>query len=190
MSALADVQAALKAAGLAENIVPIPFTVTAVTDRRQDHADRFRHGRSGSSAALGRFGSRRRILAAAGIDAGRIENIVVTHFHPDHISGLMAKDTNARAVPESHNPRAGARTCMVDRSVRAAGRARLGQPHQGHAGHLEERQSIRGRQGSRAGHPRDRHARPHAGPHELSRGLGQPAADHPGRHHQHPARCS
>ena len=30
-AALADVQAALKAAGLAENIVPIPFTVTAVT---------------------------------------------------------------------------------------------------------------------------------------------------------------
>jgi glyoxylase-like metal-dependent hydrolase (beta-lactamase superfamily II) len=31
-------------------------------------------------------------LTAAGIDPASITNIVVTHFHPDHIYGLMAKD--------------------------------------------------------------------------------------------------
>jgi glyoxylase-like metal-dependent hydrolase (beta-lactamase superfamily II) len=31
-------------------------------------------------------------LTAAGIDPASITNIVITHFHPDHIYGLMAKD--------------------------------------------------------------------------------------------------
>ncbi|MFX5877507.1 MBL fold metallo-hydrolase, partial [Acinetobacter baumannii] len=32
-------------------------------------------------------------LAAAGIDVAKIETIVVTHFHPDHVFGLMEKDS-------------------------------------------------------------------------------------------------
>ena len=36
---------------------------------------------------------------AAGIDPGEVTNIVVSHFHPDHITGLMAKDTNAPIFP-------------------------------------------------------------------------------------------
>ena len=34
-------------------------------------------------------------MKAAGIDPGSVNLILVSHFHPDHIFGLMAKDTNA-----------------------------------------------------------------------------------------------
>ena len=40
-------------------------------------------------------------MAAAGLDAKDVKTIVVSHFHPDHISGLMAKDTNAQMFPEA-----------------------------------------------------------------------------------------
>jgi glyoxylase-like metal-dependent hydrolase (beta-lactamase superfamily II) len=40
-------------------------------------------------------------LAAAGIDPAKIDMIVVTHFHPDHIFGLMAKGTNAQIYPNA-----------------------------------------------------------------------------------------
>jgi HemY protein len=40
-------------------------------------------------------------LANAGIDAAKISTIVVTHFHGDHIFGMMAKDTNAQVYPNA-----------------------------------------------------------------------------------------
>ena len=44
----------------------------------------------------------------AGIDPQKVTTIVITHFHADHISGLMAKDTNAPIFPnaEIHVPEA------------------------------------------------------------------------------------
>ena len=89
-AALADVQAALKAAGLAENIVPIPFTVTAVTIGGKTTLIDAGTGTPGQVQPTAGLPSAKN-LAAAGIDAGTVENIVMSHFHPDHISGLMAK---------------------------------------------------------------------------------------------------
>jgi glyoxylase-like metal-dependent hydrolase (beta-lactamase superfamily II) len=40
-------------------------------------------------------------MAAAGIDPKGIGKIVVSHFHPDHIFGLMAKDTDAQIYPNA-----------------------------------------------------------------------------------------
>ncbi|MGC1897596.1 MAG: MBL fold metallo-hydrolase, partial [Pseudolabrys sp.] len=40
-------------------------------------------------------------MKAAGIDPAKIETIIVTHFHPDHIFGLMAKETNAQTYPNA-----------------------------------------------------------------------------------------
>ena len=152
-AALADVQAALKAAGLAENIVPIPFTVTAVTIGGKTTLIDSGTGVPGQvqpSAGL----AAAKNLAAAGIDAGKVENIVDIALPSGSHLRADGQGHQRRAVSESHDPRVRAGTRMVDGSVRAAGRARLGQPHQGHAGHLEERQGVRGRQGSRAWHPR------------------------------------
>jgi glyoxylase-like metal-dependent hydrolase (beta-lactamase superfamily II) len=99
-AALADVQAALKAAGLAENIVPIPFTVTAVTINGKTTLIDSGTGVPGQVQPTAGLAASKN-LAAAGIDVGKVENIVMSHFHPDHISGLMAKDSTAEQFPKA-----------------------------------------------------------------------------------------
>ena len=40
-------------------------------------------------------------MAAAGLDPKDVKTIIISHFHGDHIFGLMAKDTNAQTFPEA-----------------------------------------------------------------------------------------
>jgi len=40
-------------------------------------------------------------LKAAGIDPGQIETVLISHFHPDHIFGLLGKTDNAPAFPNA-----------------------------------------------------------------------------------------
>jgi glyoxylase-like metal-dependent hydrolase (beta-lactamase superfamily II) len=40
-------------------------------------------------------------MKAAGIDPSEIETILVSHFHPDHIFGLLGKDNNAPVFPNA-----------------------------------------------------------------------------------------
>jgi glyoxylase-like metal-dependent hydrolase (beta-lactamase superfamily II) len=40
-------------------------------------------------------------MKAAGIDRGQISTILVSHFHPDHVWGLMEKGTNAAVFPNA-----------------------------------------------------------------------------------------
>ena len=40
-------------------------------------------------------------MAKAGIDPAKIATVLITHLHPDHIFGLMAKDTNAATFPNA-----------------------------------------------------------------------------------------
>jgi glyoxylase-like metal-dependent hydrolase (beta-lactamase superfamily II) len=90
-----DTKAALRAAGLSDGAVPIPFTVTFV--KIGDTTVMFDAGTGGQLApTAGRLAEN---MAAAGIDAKSINKVIVTHFHPDHIFGLMEKDTNAQVYP-------------------------------------------------------------------------------------------
>ncbi|MCB1506160.1 MAG: MBL fold metallo-hydrolase [Hyphomicrobiaceae bacterium] len=92
-----ETKAALTAAGLPSESVPIPFTVTVVrTGGRTIMFD------SGTGAQLApTAGKLAANMAAAGIDAGKIDMVVITHFHPDHIFGLMQKETNAQVYPDA-----------------------------------------------------------------------------------------
>ena len=99
-ASLDDVKAALKAGGLTDAHVPIPFTVTAVHDQRQDSCC--------STRAPARRLPRPPATSPRTISGRppastrrRSTNIVVTHFHRDHITGLMAKDTNAPVFPKA-----------------------------------------------------------------------------------------
>jgi glyoxylase-like metal-dependent hydrolase (beta-lactamase superfamily II) len=40
-------------------------------------------------------------MKAAGIDPGQIETVLISHFHPDHIFGLLGKNDNAPAFPNA-----------------------------------------------------------------------------------------
>jgi len=82
------VNAALTAAFLAPNVLPISFTALLVnTGRQLVLIDTGTAGQIVDSA-----GSMIGNLAAAGVRPDEIDTIVISHFHPDHINGIRDKD--------------------------------------------------------------------------------------------------
>jgi glyoxylase-like metal-dependent hydrolase (beta-lactamase superfamily II) len=94
-----ETKAALKAAGLVDAHVPIPFTVTVV--KLKGKTIMFDSGTGAQLAPTAGLITKGDMLKKAGIDPAKISTIIVTHFHADHISGLMAKDTNAAIFPNA-----------------------------------------------------------------------------------------
>ena len=92
-----ETKAALKAAGLDDSKVVIPFTVTFV--KLGGKTIMFDAGTGAQlSPKAGKLAAN---MTAAGIEPQSISTILVTHFHPDHIFGLMEKDTNAQVYPNA-----------------------------------------------------------------------------------------
>ena len=92
-----ETKAALTAGGLPDDKVTIPFTVTVV--KSGGKTIMFDAGTGAQLApTAGKLAAN---MAAAGIDPGKIDMVVVTHFHPDHIFGLMEKETNAQVYPNA-----------------------------------------------------------------------------------------
>ena len=89
---------ALADAGIANDSIPITFSVMAATIGGKTVL--FDSGTGGQLAPTAGL-LRQKNLAAAGIDPANVATIVVTHFHPDHIFGLMEKDTNAPLFPNA-----------------------------------------------------------------------------------------
>lgn len=92
-----ETKAALRAAGLPDAHVPIPFTVTVIKTKGKTMM--FDSGTGAQLAPTAGLIAKKDLLKAAGFDPGSISTIIVTHFHPDHIYGLMAKETNAQIFP-------------------------------------------------------------------------------------------
>lgn len=83
-----EVNAALKAAFLAPDVLPISFTALLVnTGKQLVLIDTGTAGQITDSA-----GSFIANLAAAGVEPEDIDTIAISHFHPDHINGLKTKD--------------------------------------------------------------------------------------------------
>jgi len=92
-----DVKEAMRAAGLTDEFVSIPFTPLLVDTGRD--LVLFDAGTGGQvQPTAGRLVDG---MKQAGIDPGRITKIMISHFHPDHIFGLMEKDTNAQKFPNA-----------------------------------------------------------------------------------------
>ncbi len=92
-----DVKAAMKAANLPEDFVSIPFTVLIIeTGSKVVMCDAGTGGQVQPTA--GRLMAN---MKAAGIDPAKIDTILISHFHPDHIFGLMEKETNAPVFPNA-----------------------------------------------------------------------------------------
>lgn len=90
-----ETRAALRAGGFAADHVPVHYTVTAI--RKAGRTVLFDAGTGGRlSTGAGRLPQ---ALARAGLDA--VDAIVVSHFHPDHVFGLMVGDSTAQAFPRA-----------------------------------------------------------------------------------------
>jgi glyoxylase-like metal-dependent hydrolase (beta-lactamase superfamily II) len=92
-----DVKAAMVKAGLPADFVSIPFTVVVVkTGGKTVMCDSGTGGQVQPTA--GKLAAN---MKAAGIDPAKIDTILISHFHPDHIFGLMEKDTNKPVYPDA-----------------------------------------------------------------------------------------
>lgn len=93
-----ETRSALVIGGYSGENVPIPFSVMAAeVAGKRVLFDAGTGGQLAPTAGLMRSKS----LAAAGIDPAKVDLICVTHYHPDHIFGLMEKDTNAPLFPNA-----------------------------------------------------------------------------------------
>lgn len=96
-ASLEETKAALKKAGLSDEYVPIEFAQTILkTGGKTVLIDAGTGGQLAKTA-----GMTMKHMAAAGIDPASITTILISHFHPDHIFGLMAKETNAQIFPNA-----------------------------------------------------------------------------------------
>jgi glyoxylase-like metal-dependent hydrolase (beta-lactamase superfamily II) len=93
-----ETKAALAKAGLTTEFMPIPLTVMVlkIGDR---------HIMVDAGSGVGQWQANATHLPAnmkaAGIDRSQIDTILISHFHPDHVWGLMEKDTNAAVFPNA-----------------------------------------------------------------------------------------
>jgi glyoxylase-like metal-dependent hydrolase (beta-lactamase superfamily II) len=90
-----ETKAALQAAGLPTDIVPVPFTPNLVKIK-----DKLILTDSGTGGQTGgpKAGTMMKHLAAAGVEPADINAVVITHFHSDHIFGLMTKAPENKVV--------------------------------------------------------------------------------------------
>jgi glyoxylase-like metal-dependent hydrolase (beta-lactamase superfamily II) len=88
---------ALRAWGQTDAFVAFPITTLAVkTPAGLVLID------TGTRGALGpKSGLLPQSMAAAGIDPKTAKTIIISHFHGDHISGMIEKDTNAPLFPDA-----------------------------------------------------------------------------------------
>jgi len=93
-----DTKEALAKAGLSTEFMPIPLTVVVLKI-----GDKYVMIDSGSGVGQWQANATNlpSNMKAAGIDRGQISTILVSHFHPDHVWGLMEKGTNAAVFPNA-----------------------------------------------------------------------------------------
>jgi glyoxylase-like metal-dependent hydrolase (beta-lactamase superfamily II) len=92
-----EVKGALRDAGLTDEFVSIPFTPLVVSTGRD--LVLFDAGTGGQVQPTA--GKLLDNMKEAGLDPAKITKVMISHFHPDHIFGLMEKGTNAQVFPNA-----------------------------------------------------------------------------------------
>ncbi len=89
-----QIKAALKKGGATDDsTITIPFTVTFIRTKGKTYMfDSSTGGQLAPTAGL----ALAKNIYKAGIDPAKLAGIFVTHFHGDHISGMISKETNSR----------------------------------------------------------------------------------------------
>jgi glyoxylase-like metal-dependent hydrolase (beta-lactamase superfamily II) len=96
-AAIDDVKAALTKAGIGPEKFQNPFTVTAIRNAGKVTLFDTGFGTNGAPT-VGKLADN---MKAAGLDPATVSTVVISHFHPDHISGLWAKETSASMFPNA-----------------------------------------------------------------------------------------
>jgi glyoxylase-like metal-dependent hydrolase (beta-lactamase superfamily II) len=96
-AAIEDVKKALTEAGIGPDKFANPFTPTAI--RTGGKVIMFDTGFGGNGPPT--VGKMAENMKAAGLDPATVPTIVISHFHPDHISGLWVKETSAQVFPNA-----------------------------------------------------------------------------------------
>lgn len=105
-------KAALRASGLNDAHIPIPFTATVI--KLADRLVLVGTGTGGFPIYGPRSGMLMQNMAAAGLDPKNVKTILISHLHGDHIFGLMNKDTGAQVFPDAEIIVPEAEAQMVD----------------------------------------------------------------------------
>lgn len=92
-----ETKEALGKAGLATDYMPIPLTVAVLTIGGKHIMVDSGSGGQWQPTATGVLG----VMKEAGIDPASVTTILISHFHPDHIFGLMEKGTNKPIFPNA-----------------------------------------------------------------------------------------
>ena len=93
-----EVKSAMTKAGLSPDFVSISGTVAIVKNGGKTIMCDSGTGGQAAGWVSGKIGAN---MKAAGIDPATIDTILISHFHPDHIFGLMEKDTNKPVYPNA-----------------------------------------------------------------------------------------
>jgi glyoxylase-like metal-dependent hydrolase (beta-lactamase superfamily II) len=94
-----QIKAALVKGGLPGDMRPNWFTVTVIKSKGKYIMFDSSTGGQVGGPDTGRMMAKN--MYAAGIEPSKISAIVVTHFHPDHISGMISKETNSQVFPDA-----------------------------------------------------------------------------------------
>jgi glyoxylase-like metal-dependent hydrolase (beta-lactamase superfamily II) len=87
-----DVNAALAAAFLEQNKLTIPYTPIVVNTGAKLVVIDTGTGEANFERSKGVAGQFQRNLKAAGIDRNAVDTVVISHFHGDHVNGLLTPD--------------------------------------------------------------------------------------------------
>jgi len=95
-----DVNAALAAAYLQPDIFVTPYNPIVVNTGQKLVVIDTGLGEAGFNASKGANGQFLTNLAAAGIDAKAIDTVIISHYHGDHVNGLLKAD-NSLSFPNA-----------------------------------------------------------------------------------------
>ena len=96
-ASIAETKAALAKGGLSDGFVTIEFSTTLI--ETADKKILIDPGTGGQWVPTA--GAAPKNMKHAGVAPKDIDTILISHFHPDHIFGLMEKSTNAQIYPEA-----------------------------------------------------------------------------------------
>jgi len=96
-----DLKAQLKAEGRPTDIMTNTFTPIVLKTGGKTVLFDTGNGESQVAPSKGERGLLNQNLAAAGIDRSKIDIVVISHFHGDHVNGLLNADNKTAAFPNA-----------------------------------------------------------------------------------------